>query len=122
MKGKDFVFNVERQIKVLGMRKDEFYKKVGITASAFSLYRSEKSFPSKDTLERTANVLGVSVASLLEPPPETKKAPTPEGERQSSFADEVTRFLLTLPKDRLRGILLALGAPEELLSELDRQE
>ena len=53
---------------------------------------------------------------------ETKIAPTPEGERESSFAEEVTRFLLTLPKDRLRGILLALGAPEELLSELDRQE
>ncbi len=73
MKGKDFVLNAERQIKILGMRKDEFYKKVGITASAFSLYRSEKSFPSKDTLERTASVLGVSVASLLEPAPETKK-------------------------------------------------
>ena len=53
---------------------------------------------------------------------ETKKAPTPEGERESGFAYEVTQFLLTLPKDRLRGILLALGAPEELLSELDRQE
>lgn len=53
---------------------------------------------------------------------ETKKAPTPEGERESSFAYEVTQFLLSLPKDRLRGILLALGAPEELLSELDRQE
>ena len=52
----------------------------------------------------------------------TQKAPTPEGERESSFAEEVTRVLLTLPKDRLRGILLSQGAPADLLSDLDRQE
>lgn len=43
--------------------------------------------------------------------------PPPVGDGQNS---KVINFLLSLPKDRLRGILLALGAPEDVLAELDQ--
>lgn len=92
---------------------------IGLNKSTCTAWK-RGSVPTAATLEKLDVYFGETV--FLDPPPETKKAPTPEGERQSDFADEVTQFLLTLPKDRLRGILLALGAPEALLSELDQQE
>ena len=69
-----------------------------------------------------SSYFGMTVSEFLEEEPHTAKMPTQKDERQNKLASNITRFLLTLPKDRLRGILLALNAPEELLSALDQQE
>lgn len=120
--------NVVDRIKALcqaqGLTLNQLEKAINLKST---IARWDDHEPSIGKVQTVAQYFGVTVSDILGetpevPPPETKKAPTPEGERQSDFADEVTQFLLTLPKDRLRGILLALGAPEALLSELDQQE
>ena len=59
--------------------------------------------------------LGVTMDELMGK--ETKKAPA-----KAEANDEVIiRFIRSLPRERLRGILLALGAPEEVLAALDQQ-
>lgn len=77
--------------------------------------------PRLDKVIQVATYFNVTVNDLLDGI-ETKETPTLEGERQANFTLELVRFLLTIPKDRLRGILLALAAPEELLSVLDQKE
>ena len=119
LRGKDFVANVERQLRMIGMRKDEFYKAVGITASAFSLYRSEKTFPSKETLERTANVLNVPVTSLLESPAgaESKGLPATQEENPASseadgISEKLSKLSPALRKQFVRFLALAKEDPE----------
>ena len=73
---------------------------------------------SKTTAQKFASLLGVTLETVYGT--EIKKAPTVSGERDE--ADKVISFLSSLPPDRLRGILLALGAPEDVLAEVDRTE
>lgn len=117
MTSKELVQIIEAELLKQGISKGEFYKACNISSGHMTNWRKEKNFPQTPTLVKISEYLGLDLLGA-----KTKKAPTPEGERESSFAAEVTQFLLTLPKDRLRGILLALGAPEALLSELDQQE
>jgi transcriptional regulator with XRE-family HTH domain len=74
-----------------------------------------------DRLNAVANYLELSVSELLSSDETTKKSPAPN-EGEADISSRLTEFFLSLPKDRLRGILLALGAPEELIAELDHQE
>ena len=112
LRGKDFVANVERQLRLNGMRKDEFYKAVGITASAFSLYRSEKTFPSKETLERTANVLNVPVTSLLESPAGAESEENPASSEADGISEKLSKLSPALRKQFVRFLALAKEDPE----------
>ena len=75
---------------------------------------SRGSTPRRANLQRMATYFGCEIEDLTK-----EKTPTVSGEREVS---RVMSFLEGLPPDRLRGILLALGAPEEVLSELDQKE
>ena len=72
------------------------------------------SIPKADKAYLVAKELGVSVEYLLT----GIVAPA----AKSDGLDEVMGFLRSLPVDRLRGILLALEAPAEVIAALDRSE
>lgn len=88
-------------------------KILGVSKSNVSAYIKGEQIPRMDKVQILANHYGVSLSDLLE----TKKAPA-----KAEANDEVIiRFIRSLPRERLRGILLALGAPEEVLAALDQQ-
>ena len=71
--------------------------------------------PRQATLQRMCAYFGCTVDDLLK---DTKKSPSEDGDGD----ERIIQFLLSLPHERLRGILLALNAPSEVLAALDRIE
>lgn len=67
-----------------------------------------------------SDYLNVSYMYLIGETDNPNKNPDTGGDGASE--DVVIQFLHSLPHERLRGILLALGAPEEVLAALDQQE
>ena len=95
----------------------ELANKLGVAKSTVSMWESGERKPSLEMLEAIADFFNVNMARLLE----EEETPAPEGERRSED-DKFTDFLRSLPKDRLRGILLSQGAPEDVIAALDQQE
>lgn len=86
-----------------------------------SIGKWNKSLPSVDKAAKAAAFLGVPISRLLDGTDlQTEKAAAQEGD--GSADDVILRFLRSLPKERVRGILLALEAPEEVLAALDHEE
>lgn len=82
-----------------------------------SMWLSGDSDSYRGKLRDIAELYGVSVEWL--------KGETDERQPKqavSEFDQAVLALVHSLPADKLRGILLLLGAPEELLDELDREE
>ena len=74
------------------------------------------------TMEKVGLVYGgASPTGLPACVPNAEKPTTPEGDGLSDFDRSILAFLHELPPERLRGILIALDAPSELLSALDRE-
>lgn len=79
-----------------------------------------RSYAKKHHLNTLADYFGVSIAYLIG---ETDiKNPAPNSrDGLSDFDVSLLDFIHTLSADQLRGILLVLRAPAELLSALDRE-
>lgn len=73
--------------------------------------------PRKQNREKLCAYFGVPLDYLDD---ETKKAAAPEG--SGSADDVILRFLHSLSVERIRGLLVALDAPKEVLDALDREE
>ena len=86
---------------------------LGISKSNVSAYINGEQVPRMDKIAVLCEHYGIQVSDLLE----TKKAPA----KAEANDDVIIQFLRSLPRDRLRGILLALGAPAEVLAALDQQ-
>lgn len=108
-----FVERIKALCKEKGITFAQFERESGVGAN--SVYRWDTNSPSIKKVKMAANYFGLTVSELIG---ETK-TPAHPGER---YADSIIKFLESLPKDRLRGILLALGAPEEVITDLDQQE
>jgi len=72
--------------------------------------------PRRANLQRMATYFDCTIEDLLA---ENKKTAARMGDGKSS---KVIEFLESLPTDVLRGILVALKAPEDVLAELDQRE
>ena len=118
-RNRQFIDRVERLRVERGITKAEMYKGIGVSAAAFSQWKSGAHSISDKAITKAAQFFGVSEIWLLTGI-ETEKAATPKGD--GSADDVILRFLRSLPKERLRGILLALEAPEEVLAALDHEE
>ena len=94
-------------------------KALGYGNGSISGWSKAKRLAPMDRIEAVARLLGCRVSDLTTK--EETKSPAPK-EGEADISSKITEFLLSLPKDRLRGILLSQGAPEALLSELDQQE
>ena len=64
-----------------GIPKQKFYEDCGITSASYSLWNKGKTTPRMKNLETIAQYLGTTTEYLLTGIEETKKAPTPESER-----------------------------------------
>ena len=87
--------------------------RLGFGAGAIGKWKT--SCPKADNLALVANALDVSMEYLLSG--EEKPAADDGGE-----VAVIMDYLLSLPTDRLHGILLALEAPKDVLAALDRLE
>lgn len=111
-----FSETLKRIRKQRKMSQVELASKIGVSRSTISMYEMGEREPDFETLEALADVFNVDMAYLIGT--ETKKAPA----KAEANDDVIIRFIRSLPRERLRGILLALGAPEEVLSALDQKE
>lgn len=118
-KNAPIVARIEALQKERGLRTDAMCKGAKVTPSAISQWRTGLTVASVDKVQQFADFFGVSFVWLFTGI-ETEKAATPEDD--GSADDVILRFLRSLPKERLRGILLALEAPEEVLAALDHEE
>ena len=84
-----------------------------------TIYRWDENAPSVDRVALVASCLDVSVDYLIGAT--DIKTPAAQGDGLSESDAAILRFLHSLPVDRLRGILLGLGAPEDVLAALDRE-
>lgn len=86
---------------------------IGVSKSNVSAYIKGEQIPRMDKVQILADHYGVRLSDLLE----TKKAPA----KAEAGDDVIIRFFRSLPLDQQRGVLLATGAPEEVLAALDQQ-
>lgn len=111
---------IKKARKEAGLTQAELANKCGLAAITIQQYERNLREPKIEALRKIAEALGMPSPAyfVFDPiPDETEKSPAPdEGE-----ADRIMEFMRSLPKDRLRGILVALGAPEEVLAELDQK-
>ena len=99
-----------------GIKPGRMCNDLGIPRSMISdLKNGRKKSVNAVTLSKIAAFFDVSVDFLLR----DEKTAAQEGDGESS---KVISFLSSKPKDVLRGILLALEAPEDVLAELDQRE
>lgn len=82
---------IDMRLAEIGMSKSEFYEKSGITSASYSQWNTGKFNPTQRKLKSAAECLGLSYDYLLTGE-DTKKAPTPEGERKAS--DDEIKFAL----------------------------
>ena len=111
--GRDFMLDrIKSLCEAKGTNINQLEIKCGLSTGAIRHWNT--SVPKADKAYLAAKELGVSVEYLLT----GKETPA----AKSDGLDEVMDFLRSLPVDRLRGILLALEAPAEVIAALDRSE
>lgn len=102
----------------------ELCKAAGVPRSNMTELKKGRSKSIKiENAARFASVLHLQIEDILGSDflePFGENLLTPPEKRDG--IDEVMTFLRSLPVDRLRGILLALEAPPEVLDALDRKE
>jgi transcriptional regulator with XRE-family HTH domain len=108
-----FADNLAHFMKIHGETQVDVAKMIGVSKSNVSAYIRGEQIPRMDKVQILADHYGVRLSDLLE----TKKAPA-EAEAND---DVIIRFFRSLPLEQQRGILLALGAPPEVLAALDQQ-
>ena len=97
--------------------KTEFARELGFdSGDIVSMWINGSSKSYNNYLYEISTRYGVSMAWLKGDSDEAAPIPV------NSFDQAVLDFVHQLPPDKLRGILLLLGAPKELLDALDREE
>lgn len=111
-----FSENLKMLRKRENLTQTELAQKIGVGRSAISMYETGDREPDFIVLEALADTFNVDMDFLTGR--KTEKTPSEDGVEE----DAIIRFLRSLPRDRLRGILLALEAPEDVLAALDQTE
>jgi transcriptional regulator with XRE-family HTH domain len=117
-RNRQFIDRIELLRSERGISKSEMYKGIGVSAAAFSQWKSGAHSISDKAITRAAEFFGVSKIWLLTGI-ETEKAAAPEGDGADRL---LLDFIHSLPVERVRGLLVALDAPKEVLAALDREE
>lgn len=73
MTSREIAERIEEMLAKNNLKKKDFYEKTGITRAAFSLWKNEKAFPSKESLDIINQFLGTTFGVS-----EIEKAPTVE--------------------------------------------
>lgn len=99
-----FLSQIDRLRKNKKMTKAEFYEKAGITASAVSQWRNEKTVPAETTIQKIADLFNVDVNFL------TGEQKNPASEIGDGLEGELIQFFRLLPDDLKAGILAQIKA------------
>lgn len=87
MSNSPIVSRINALLAEKGISKQKFYEDCNITSASYSLWNKGKTTPRMKNLETIAQYLGTTTEYLLTGIEETKKAPTPDGEREITFDD-----------------------------------
>ena len=109
-----FVERLKALCKERGISFVQFERESGL--GEHSVYRWDTNSPSYKKVKTAADYFGITVSELTG---ETEKPAPNNGD---GLDHEISAFRHSLPAEKLRGILVALDSPSELLSELDQQE
>ena len=99
------------RITELGMGKEEFYKKSGISSASFSQWNTGMHAPTKKKIAQAALALNVSVEYLLAG---NEKKPDPEtGNELTEMQQKAMRLIMEMSDSQLRVFIAALEAGKE---------
>lgn len=113
----DVIDRINLRLAEIGKNGAEMSRDLGLSNSAYSQWNTHKYRPSKKSLSIMAPYLQTTVEYLLT----GKEQPAPtDGDGPDSNDKVILDFLFSLPYERIRGILVALAAPEEVIAALDR--
>ena len=105
---------IEIRLAEIGMTKQEFYEKSGISSGSFSQWNTGKHAPSIKKIQRAASVIGLTTEYLLygvdllpdeEPSAGIKKDPIPKDGAVSSAAQEILDFLDSASGEELADVI-----------------
>lgn len=105
MTSREIAERIEEELAKNNLKKKDFHEKTGITRAAFSLWKNEKAFPSKESLDIINQFLGTTFGVS-----EIEKAPTVEtnSERQAEAG--------------VRSVVFALYGPASNMTDQDYQD
>ena len=109
--------NIRRLRESHGMTQADIAEIAGVTDKAVSTWELGTKEPRMGALQKIADYFGVKKSDIVDDADITKKAPA----KAEASDDVIIRFFRSLPLEQQRGILLALGAPPEVLAALDQQ-
>ena len=104
---------IEIRMAELGMSKEEFYEKSGISSASFSQWNTGVHKPTKKKLGQAAAALSVSLEYLLTGEQKEKPA-TIESDELSSVQKEAIQKILSLSPEELSKKLPAIRAVLDL--------
>lgn len=105
---------IEIRLAEIGMAKQEFYEKSGISSGSFSQWNTGKHAPSIKKVQRAASVIGVTTEYLLygtdlmpdeESSAGIKKDPIPKDGAVSPAAQELLDFLDSASGEELADVI-----------------
>lgn len=105
---------IEIRLAEIGMTKQEFYEKSGISSGSFSQWNTGKHAPSIKKIQRAASVIGLTTEYLLygvdllpdeDPSAGIKKDPIPKDGAVSPAAQEILDFLDSASGEELEDVI-----------------
>lgn len=115
-----FLDRIDPAKKRAGLTDKELAEKIGVNAKTISKWRHNGVDSYRDYIYELSVALNAPINYLLGYPDDKNPAPN-DRDGLSDFDVSLLDFIHTLSADQLRGILLVLKAPAELLSALDRE-
>lgn len=115
---------IEIRLAEIGMTKQEFYEKSGISSGSFSQWNTGKHAPSIKKVQRAASVIGVTTEYLLygtdllpdeEPPAGIKKDPIPKDEVVGSAKQKLLDALDGLSDSQIEKLIGIIKEAKKLL-------
>ena len=121
MNNLDIIARIDKRLKEAGTPKMEFYKRCGISAAAVSQWRTGKTKPTFEALQRMANELDVSFEYLVAGESDREpKAKTPNNQELKNIAEALSKAAKALEANGVASEP-ALTLQESELLDLLRQ-
>lgn len=103
MTSKEIAERIEQELVLLGKPKKWFYEQSGVSRAAFSLWKNENAFPTKETLDRISRAIGVRFIVVEE----TEKPAPLDGDGLDELDKKLIDFIPRLSSDQ-KVMLLAM--------------
>ena len=106
---KAILSRIEERLVVLGVSKEEFYAKSGISSATYSYWNTNRYKPTPKKLRNAAEVLEVSYEYLVTGE-EQKKPATHEGDELTEAQRQALTLIKSMSDEQLRAFISAAEA------------